>query len=284
MNEVDLHIHSSVSDGKFSPAEVVRKSAEAGLTVIAITDHDNVDGIAPALEAAKDFPRLRVIPGVEISTDEPDGEVHVLGYFIDYSHQELLATLENMRQSRQKRAKEMVAKLATLGLPVDWQRVQEIAGTGSIGRPHIAQALLEKGYIATIKEAFDKYIARGGPAYVEREKITPAEAVGLILRAKGLPVLAHPLTSNDPETLAAKLKESGLIGIEVYYGEYKPEEIQRLVGLADKYRLIATGGSDYHGLDDNAETMIGGADVPVATAEQLMALAEQSQASTKSRE
>ena len=284
MNEVDLHIHSSVSDGKFSPAEVVRKSAEAGLTVIAITDHDNVDGIAPALEAAKEFPRLRVIPGVEISTDEPDGEVHVLGYFIDYSHQELLATLKNMRQSRQKRAKKMVNKLATLGLLVDWQRVQEIAGTGSIGRPHIAQALLEKGYIATIKEAFDKYIARGGPAYIEREKISPAEAVGLILRAKGLPVLAHPLTSNDPETLAAKLKESGLIGIEVYYGEYTPEEIRRLVGLADKYRLIATGGSDYHGLDDNAETMIGGADVPVATAEQLMALAEQSQASTKSRE
>jgi predicted metal-dependent phosphoesterase TrpH len=247
VGKVDLHIHSSVSDGKFSPAEVVRKSAEAGLTVIAITDHDNVDGIVPALEAAKEFPRLRVIPGVEISTDEPDGEVHVLGYFIDYTHQELLATLINMRDSRQKRAKKMVAKLATLGLPVDWQRVQEIAGTGSIGRPHIAQALLEKGYIATIKEAFDKYIAWGGPAYVEREKISPAEAVGLILRARGLPVLAHPLTSNDPEALVARLTESGLIGIEAYYGEYTPDKIRRLVSLADKYRLIATGGSDYHG-------------------------------------
>ena len=275
MGKVDLHLHSSVSDGKFSPAEVVRKSAEAGLTVIAITDHDNVDGIAPALEAAKEFPRLRVIPGVEISTEEPDGEVHVLGYFIDYSHGELLDTLKDMRDSRHKRAKQMVDKLAALGLPVDWQRVQEIAGTGTIGRPHIAQALLEKGYIATIKESFDKYIAWGGPAYVEREKITPAEAVELILRARGLPVFAHPFTSNDPEALVARLKESGLVGIEVYYGEYDAEKIQRLANLASKYNLISTGGSDYHGLDDSAETKIGGADVPLAAAEKLIALAGQ---------
>ena len=274
MSKVDLHLHSCVSDGRFSPAEVVTKAAAAGLTVIALTDHDNVDGIAPALEAAKKFPGLKVIPGVEISTDEPDGEVHVLGYFIDYTHPELLATLQTMRESRQGRAQGMVTKLAGLGMPVEWKRVQEIAGDGSIGRPHIAQALLEKGYITTIKEAFDKYIAFGGPAYVEREKITPAEAVELILRAGGLPVLAHPLFINNPETLIARLKPSGLAGIEVYYGQYTQEQIRTLAGLADKYGLTATGGSDYHGLDDNAETMMGTVNVPMSAAEKLITLAE----------
>ena len=275
MSKVDLHIHSSVSDGRFSPAEVVCKAAETGLTVIALADHDNVDGVAPALEAAKDFPGLKVIPCVEISTDVPEGEAHMLGYLIDYTHQELLATLEGMRDSRQSRAQGMIAKLANLGVPVEWERVKEIAGSGSVGRPHIAQALLEKGYITSIKEAFTKYIAWGGPAYVEREKISPAEAVALILRANGLPVLAHPLTTNDPETLISELKESSLAGLEAYYKDYTREEIDGLVSLADKYGLIVTGGSDYHGLDDSTETMIGGADVPVESVEQLISLAEQ---------
>lgn len=274
MGKVDLHLHSSVSDGRYTPAELVNKAASAGLTVIALTDHDNVDGIAPALEAAKRFPNLKVIPGVEISTEEAKGETHVLGYFIDYTYRELLESLEKMRDSRQGRAEAMVANLAGMGLPVEWQRVQEIAGDGSIGRPHIAQALLEKGYIATIKEAFDKYIAWGGPAYVERIKITPTGAVELIVRAGGLPVLAHPLTDNAPEALIARLKKSGLAGIEAYYGEYTQQQVQTLLKLADKYELIATGGSDYHGLDENAETKMGGTKVPLAAAEKLIARAE----------
>jgi predicted metal-dependent phosphoesterase TrpH len=272
---VDLHIHSTVSDGKFSPAEIVHKAAKAGLKVMALADHDNVDGIAPALEAAKDFPSLKIIPCVEMSTDISGGEVHMLGYFIDYTHQELLDTLSWMRDSRQKRAQGMIAKLANLGLPVEWERVSEIAGGGSIGRPHIAQALLEKGYITSIKEAFTKYIAWGGPAYVKREKITPAEAVGLILRANGLPVLAHPLTVNDYEKLVAGLKETGLCGLEAYYKDYTAEEISGLVSLANKHGLIVTGGSDYHGLDDSTETMIGGVDVPMKSVEQLISLVEQ---------
>ncbi|GAI12492.1 unnamed protein product, partial [marine sediment metagenome] len=165
--------HSTASDGKFSPAAIVRKSAERGLTFIALADHDTVDGIAPALAAAKAFPQLRVIPCAEISTDIPKSEVHVLGYFIDYTDQKLKATLERMRHSRRERAYGMVAKLGKLGINIEWQRVQEIAGSGSIGRPHIAQALLEKGYIASLKEAFTKYIGRDGPAYVKREKMTP---------------------------------------------------------------------------------------------------------------
>lgn len=275
MSQVDLHIHSTASDGKFSPAEIVGRAAALGLTIIALTDHDSVDGIAPALEAAKSSPRLRVIPGIEISTDMPDGEIHVLGYFIDYTSDELRSTLERFRSSRQRRAQGMTAKLRDLGINIDWQRVQEIAGDGSIGRPHIAQAMLEKGYIKSIRDAFNGYIEHGGPAYVEREKMTPAEAVALILRSNGLPVLAHPFTASDPEAMIIELKAAGLIGIEAYYNGYTADEINRLVGMADSHSLIATGGSDYHGLDDSDETGLGGAAVPVKSAERLITLAQE---------
>ena len=275
MAKVDLHIHSTASDGRLSPEDVIYKSAELGLSIIAITDHDTVDGIAPALAAAKAFPQLKVIPGVEISTDVPQGEIHVLGYFIDYTNHELEATLRRFRSSRLQRAQGMIAKLRNLGIHIEWQRVQEIAGTGSFGRPHLAQAMLEKGYIGSFKEAFIKYLGRDGPAYVEREKMTPAEAVELILLASGLPVLAHPLTINDLETMIVELKAAGLVGIEAYYDGYTADEINKLVSLAERHKLIATGGSDYHGLDASTETVIGGANVPMESAEQLMALAEQ---------
>ena len=275
MSRVDLHIHSNASDGQFSPAEIVRKSAELGMTVISLTDHDTVDGVLPALEAAEAFPSLIVIPGVEISTNVPTGEVHVLGYFIDYTNEELTSTLSRMRDSRQERARSMVARLKNLGLVVDWERVTELAGSGSIGRPHIAQAMLEKGYISSFAEAFNKYIGWGKPAYVERDKISPAEAVELILRADGLPILAHPFTIDDPEAMIIKLKTVGLVGVEVYYHDSTAEEISRLTKLADRYNLITTGGSDYHGLDAATETMIGGAGVPLEAAERLIALAEQ---------
>jgi len=272
---IDLHLHSTASDGQLSPAEVVGESAARGLAVIALADHDTVDGTAPALEAAKTFPQLRVIPSVEISTDVPGGEVHVLGYFVDYTNPELLVALVELRNSRQRRAQKIIAKLGELGIHIEWQRVKEIAGSGSIGRPHLAQAMLEKGYITSVREAFVKYISQGCPAYVEREKKTPVETVELILQVNGLPVLAHPLTVNDPEGMVIELKEAGLVGVEAYYNGYTTDEIDKLVSLADKYGLITTGGSDYHGLDASSETMIGDAPVPMAAAEQLIALAEQ---------
>jgi len=275
MFQVDLHIHSTASDGKLSPADIVRKSAEAGLTIIALTDHDSVDGITSALAAAEAFPQLRVIPGVELSTDVPAGEVHVLGYFVDYTDRAFKAALERMRHSRRERASGMVAKLGKLGVHIEWQRVQEIAGSGSIGRPHIAQAMLEKGYIASIKEAFTKYISRDGPAYVERKKMTPQEAVEMLIRTNGLPVLAHPLTIDTPEAIVAELKAAGLVGIETYYYGYTAEEVSRLVSIANRYNLIATGGSDYHGPNSSTEAVLGGADVPMASAERLIVLAEQ---------
>ncbi len=275
MSKVDLHIHSTASDGRLSPAEVVGKSVAAGLTVIALADHDTVDSIVPALEAAKTFPRLEVIPAVEISTDVPRGDVHILGYFIDYTHPELTATLASLRSSRRERARAMIVKLKRLGIQIEWQRVQQIAGSSTIGRPHIAQAMLEKGYISSIREAFTKYISWDGPAYVTRQKITPVEAVALIIKANGLPVLGHPSYVHDLDMMITELKAAGLVGMEVYYKDYTEEERNGLGRLARKHNLIATGGSDYHGLDDSTEIMIGGANVPQESVEQLIARAEQ---------
>jgi predicted metal-dependent phosphoesterase TrpH len=275
VSEVDLHIHSTASDGRLSPEEVVHKSAERGLTIIALTDHDTVAGIAPALEAAGAFPGLKVIPGIEMSTDVPKGEVHILGYFVDYTSQELRARLDRMRHSRQERAERIVARLRDLGISVEWQQVQEIAGSGSIGRPHIAQAMLDRGYVASVKEAFTKYLGRGCPAYVAWEKMTPARAVELMVRTNGLPVLAHPLTVSDLETMVIELKAAGLVGIEAYYNGYTVEQVGQLVSLARRHHLIVTGGSDYHGLDPATETAIGGNNVPVEAAERLITLAEQ---------
>jgi predicted metal-dependent phosphoesterase TrpH len=275
VGKIDLHLHSTASDGRLSPAELVRRAAEAGLSVMALTDHDTVAGIAPALAAVKAYPRLEFIPGVEINTDVPRGEAHVLGYFIDYAYPELLVTLSSMRESRQERAQKMLAKLKGMGISLEWSRVKEIASTEAIGRPHIAQAMLEKGYITSIKEAFTKYIGWGGPAYVERDKVMPGDAVQLILRANGLPVLGHPLTISEPEPMIAELKANGLVGLEAYYGGYSAAEVSRLVSLAEKYGLITTGGSDYHGLDDSTETPIGEAGVPAKSVQQLIALAEQ---------
>jgi hypothetical protein len=274
MSQVDLHLHTTASDGRFSPAEIVRKAAALGLTVIAITDHDSVAGIAEALDAAREFPQLKVIPGVEINTDVPDGEAHVLGYFIDYSDSRLNQTLDRLRNSRIGRAQRMIAKLRNLGINIEWQRVQELAGTGSIGRPHIAQAMLEKGYITSFKEAFTNYISRGGPAYVEREKITPSGAVESVIKARGLPVLGHPFTIKNPEAMIAELTAVGLVGVEACYNNYSNSEIKQLKKLAVKYKLIITGGTDYHGLDDTTEIMMGSVEVPLTSAEQLIALAD----------
>jgi len=164
----------------------------------------------------------------------------------------------------------MVAKLRSMGIKINFERVEELAGAGSIGRPHVAQALLEKGYINNFREAFAKYIGHGGPAYVERDKITPAEATQLIRRAGGIPVMAHPLTSDNYATLVADLKTAGLMGLEVYYGNYTLDQIQSLLALAVHYDLIVTGGSDYHGLDNLSEPQLGQVDVPLSCAEKLM--------------
>jgi predicted metal-dependent phosphoesterase TrpH len=271
---VDLHIHSTASDGKYTPEAIIARAAGLGLKYVSLTDHDSIDGIEPATKAAKNFPGLTFIPGVELSTDLADGEAHILGYFINYNSGELIKELEKFRDSRFGRGRRMVEKLAVLGITIDWARVQEIAGDGAIGRPHVAQAMQEKGYIKSFNEAFEKYIGHGGPAYVEREKITPEDAVALIVRCGGLPVLAHPFTVKKPEELVISLKRSGLIGIEVYYKDNTPEATRTTLKLAEKYGLVATGGTDYHGIDDSREVMLGGVEVPVKAAQKLIILAD----------
>jgi len=273
MSKIDLHLHTTASDGRFTPAELVARLAALGLEVIALTDHDTVAGVAAALEAAKAFPKLTVIPGVEINTDVDHGEAHLLGYFIDATDKNLLDSLEKLRDSRETRAKRMVAKLSGLGVDISWQRVQELAGSATIGRPHIAGALLEKGYIGSFSEAFDKYIGRDGPAYVEREKLTQEEAVNLVAGAGGLAVLAHPYTVGEVEPMVKRLKKVGLVGLEAYYKDYSPARVGELVGLARRYGLLATGGSDYHGIDADTEVLPGKVDIPREVADELFALA-----------
>jgi predicted metal-dependent phosphoesterase TrpH len=270
----DLHLHSTASDGRLSPEDVVRTAAKLGLAVISITDHDSVDGIAPALKVAENHPPLRVIPGVECSTDVPRGEVHVLGYFIDYTNPELVIKLAAFRNSRKVRAQKMIDKLAAMGVSIEWNRVEDIAGAGSVGRPHIAQAMLEKGYVPSLKEAFNRYIGREAPAYVEREKMTPEEVVQLITRVGGLAVLAHPADVDDLEHLIPRLQRVGLVGIEVYYNNYPLRTTQYLASLAHKHALVATGGSDFHGMDNATETPIGGVAIPREGVERLFALNE----------
>jgi 3',5'-nucleoside bisphosphate phosphatase len=274
VGKVDLHIHTTASDGKFTSSEIVRKAWEQGMVYIAICDHDSIEGVIPARETSWNLPGITVLGGVEINTDIPDGELHILGYLFDHANSELKSTLINLRESRVERAKKMIEKLKTMGVNISYRRVREIAGKGSVGRPHIAQAMLEQGYISTLREAFFKYISRGGPAYVERDKITPSDAIRLIVRAGGIPVLAHPLTSENPELLLPELISSGLAGLEVYYGSYSQDQINLLLSLADKYHLISTGGSDFHGLDAMNEPPLGTVEVPLDCAKRLINLAQ----------
>ncbi|MEW6033844.1 MAG: PHP domain-containing protein [Chloroflexota bacterium] len=270
----DLHVHTTASDGRFSPSEIVRLAAERDLSVLAITDHDSLEGIAGALEAARAYPDLLVVPGVEINTDVPGAEVHVLGYCVDHRDQGLGETLRRLRQQRLERGKKMVARLAELGVHVDWRRVREFAGDGAVGRPHVAQAILEAGYAASLGEAFERYIGRNGPAYVEREKVTSVEAVHMVRRAGGFAALAHP-HSLGPERLEeflGPLLAAGLTAIEAYYDGYDGAEVDWLVSLAGRRGLLLCGGSDYHGFGGN-ETPLGGVEVPQECVEKFLDLA-----------
>ena len=242
---IDLHTHSTASDGELPPADLVRLAIERGLSVIALTDHDSCDGIDVAIEAARGT-RLEVIPGVELSCDVSQSEVHMLGYFVDGHDAHFQSMLDKFREVRFGRAEKMTKKLAALGAPISFERVKQIAGDGSIGRPHVAQALLEAGHVATVTEAFDKYIGRNGPAYVERFRLTPEDAVSLILQAGGVPVLAHP---REVTSWVEPLVKVGLIGLEVHYGMYDDPTKAELARIARQYGLVATGGSDFHGLN-----------------------------------
>lgn len=264
---VDLHTHTTASDGLLSPAMLVEEAARLGVRVLAITDHDTTGGLQEALEVGNAL-GVEVIPGVEINTDVQGAEIHVLGYYIDYTSDWFQDALRHLRESRLDRAARMVARLATMGIQLDLQRVLALAHGGSIGRPHIARAMVEAGYISSPEEAFRLYIGRGGPAYVERERFSPEDAVRMILRAGGVPVLAHPGLSNR-DGLLPDLIAAGLMGIEVYYPEHSPAQVQHYLNLARKFGLLTTGGTDYHGGDLAPRVQIGSVEVPLEVVEAL---------------
>jgi 3',5'-nucleoside bisphosphate phosphatase len=253
MKLIDLHVHSNASDGSFPPAEVVRYAKEGGLTGMALTDHDTVDGLPEAVAAGEQL-GLEVIPGVEISAQFPGGTMHILGLCVDYHNGRLDERLQVLKQARLDRNPQIIDKLNALGIPITMARVEEISGRGQMGRPHIARALLEMGYIQNLQEAFDRFLGWRKPAYVSKFRFPPDQALTMIKEAKGVPVLAHPFTLNLGSAYALKnlvveLKGQGLAGLEVFYSEHTPEQEALYLKLAQELDLLITGGSDYHGLN-----------------------------------
>lgn len=270
----DLHTHSTASDGLLTPTELVTQAHEAGLTTIALTDHDTTDGLAEA-QAAGASMGVEVVPGIEINTYLPhgQGEAHVLGYHLDTANADLQEFLQFLRDAREKRGERMVALLREQGYDVTWARVRELAH-GAVGRPHVALALMEKGYADSIADAFDRYISPGRPAYVPRFKMVPEDAVRMLRSVRGVPVLAHPLRLFGLEDdLLPRLMRAGLLGLECYYGEYDEPTVENLLALAEQHGLIATGGSDFHGPGVHP-TPLGGHYVPPEASTLLRAMAD----------
>jgi len=247
---IDLHMHSTFSDGSLTPAELVDQAVELGLRAIALTDHDGMGGIPELLQAAVGRP-LRVIPGVEVSADVPKGTMHMLGYFVRADNAELNESLECIRNGREIRNRQILRKLQALGCALTWEAVAAEAGSAVVGRPHFAQAMIKQGCGKDKEAAFDKYLGKGKPAYVDRRRFTPQDTIRLIRGAGGVPVLAHPFTLDlnhaDLQRLLLELRGAGLEGLEVYYSEHTPAMQSQFMDLARQFNLVATGGSDYHG-------------------------------------
>jgi predicted metal-dependent phosphoesterase TrpH len=247
---IDLHVHSDRSDGTDTPERVIELAAEAGCTAIALTDHDRLDGIAEA-RAAGARRGVEVVAGCETSCRTEAGTLHLLAYFVEDAEGPFQAALSELRDTRRERNVALGERFAELGLPVTFDEMQDEAGAGGVGRPHAAAVLVRKGVVASAQEAFDRWLAKGRPAYVERRRLAASDAMALVRASGGVPVLAHPLTLEldweDLRRRVAELAELGLGGLEAYYGRYPPETRDALAGLAHDLRLVATGGSDYHG-------------------------------------
>ncbi|HEY7142101.1 MAG TPA: PHP domain-containing protein [Methylomirabilota bacterium] len=256
MSGVDLHTHTTASDGTYAPAELVREAVRRGVRVLAVTDHDSVEAVAPALLAAREHPPLEIVPGIEINTDGPQGEIHVLGFFLDHEAGWLRDLLREFRAERLARVHRIAERLATLGHPIDPEEVFALVQEGSAGRPHVAQVMVRRGYVGTVREAFDRFLAAGKPAYVPHRKVVPREACEIIRRAGGLAVVAHPGFHEDPERMVRELAGTGqLDGVECYYAEHSPEQTARLLALCRELDLAPTGGSDFHGPKVRAATL-----------------------------
>jgi predicted metal-dependent phosphoesterase TrpH len=246
---LDLHLHSTVSDGRLAPGDLVRHAHAHGVRIMALSDHDTTDGVAEAQQVGQQL-GVRVIPAIELSTDLPGASIHVLGLFLNHQDAAFQSTIRGFREARLTRAAEMVEALARIGAPIRLERVFEIAGEGSVGRPHVAEALLEAGHIHSIDEAFDRFIGRGGPAYFEGFRLEPAEGIRLIHSVGGLAAWAHPneLDGKDWREYLPGVVAAGIDGLEVYYSkDYGPEIRNQMLEACTTYGLVPTVGSDFHG-------------------------------------
>ncbi len=280
MYTVDLHTHSTFSDGTLSPKEIVELAERIGLKGVALTDHDTIDGLDEFLSVDTE---IELVPGLEISCQHKN-TLHMLGYYIDRNNSELLETLWWLRKKREERNQKIVERLKELGMKVSLEELMEEAGGEVVGRPHIASLLVKKGYVSHMKEAFERYLKKGGPAYFDKVRLSPERAIGLIKRAKGIPVLAHPVSLGlDPSELKdflIYLKSLGLEGIEVIYPEHTSEDIAFFRSLAKKLSLLETGGTDFHG--ENKEGIeLGMLEVPYEFLKRLKERAEETHEANK---
>jgi len=265
---IDLHTHTSFSDGSQTPTELVAEAAQRGLAAVAVTDHDTVEGLAEAVAAGERY-GVRVVPGVEINLEHRRTTMDLLGYFIgSWPDDELKAELAELRGFRDERNARIVARLAELGYPLDAADLKVLAENGAVGRPHIGEAMRRRGYVASIGEAFERFLRRGAPGWVDRQRLSLPKAIRLLRASGGLPVLAHPgIIRTDEAGLARIVREGarlGLAGIECYYPLHDAATVQRCVRLAEEHALVATGGSDYHGaVKPDARLGVGAAGRPL---------------------
>lgn len=267
---VDLHAHTSASDGTLSPEELVDLAGSRDMRVLAITDHDTVDAIPAARRRAEEI-GITLVPGVELSTTERRSEVHVLGYGVDIDNDELRHALADLAASRVRRITAMIEKLRDAGYAIDGDAILAQADEGSVGRPHVARALIDIGVVGSVDEAFELFLKPGRPGWIPREPFTPEQAVSLLVAHDVVPVLAHPFSTGNISGVLNRLVPLGLKGMEVWYGEYDQGQRETLREIAESRDLIATGGSDYHGPGFRAGRDLGTAPVPLEVFHRLAA-------------
>src|SRR3984893_1330075 len=274
---VDLHTHTTASDGTYSPTELVAEAARRGFRVLAITDPDSTEGLPEALAEAESHRPLEILAGIEINCDVEGAEIHILGYLMDWQAAWFQDFCREQRRERRERVYRMAERLAALGMPIDPAKVFAIVKEGSAGRPHVVQVMVAQGYVKTVREAFDKYLGSGKPGHVQRKKLTPEDAVRLIRKAGGVPVFAHPGLA-DRDALIPGLIAAGMMGIECYYTEHSAAQRAAYVQICHDHGLVATGGSDFHGPKVRAATL-GSPAVPTPAVDVLRAKAALARAS-----
>jgi 3',5'-nucleoside bisphosphate phosphatase len=252
---IDLHVHTSASDGTLSPAETVRHACSRGLRALAITDHDTVEGVAEALAAGIEA-GIEVVPGIEISAEHPLGTLHVLGYYLRHDDPALLTRIAVLQQARNERNPRIIEKLRERGVTITMEQVEQEAETGQVGRPHFAKVMVQQGFVRSVREAFDRYLKKGACAYVDKYRFPADAAIACIRDAGGIAVLAHPAiigcsSKEVLQKLVVELTGYGLQGIEVYYPEHSSKQQQLYKSLARRFNLVETGGSDFHGTNVN---------------------------------